>query len=102
LEFCWSLTYTGANVEVHAVLSGEHRMTGTYKLHLITSTAQLNPKTRQSSPKVSILCPSEGGTQLMKRVLLKKSFETPEEAEREGLAFAQKWIDDGKPDIPEA
>ena len=77
-------------------------MTGTYKLHLITSTAQLNPKTRQSSPKVSILCPSEGGPQLMKRVLLKKSFETPEEAEREGLAFARKWIDDGKPDLSEA
>jgi hypothetical protein len=76
-------------------------MTGTYKLHLITSTAQLNPKTRRSNPKVSILCPSERGKQLMKRVLLKKSFETPEEAEREGVAFAQKWIDDGKPDLPQ-
>jgi hypothetical protein len=74
-------------------------MTGTYKLHLITSTAQLDPKTRRSNPKVSILCPSEQGKQLMKRVLLKKSFETPEEAEREGVAFAQKWIDDGKPDL---
>ena len=47
-------------------------MTGTYKLHLITSTAQLDPKTRRSNPKVSILCPSERGKQLMKRVLLKK------------------------------
>jgi hypothetical protein len=28
----------------------------------------------------------------MKRVLLKKSFETPEEAEREGLAFAQNGL----------
>jgi hypothetical protein len=77
-------------------------MTGTYKLHLITSTAQLNPQTKRSNPKVSILCPSERGTHLMKRVLFKKSFDTPEEAEREGVAFAQKWIDDGKPDLPEA
>jgi hypothetical protein len=77
-------------------------MTGTYKLHLITSTAQLNPQTKQSKPKVSILCPSERGTQLMKRVLLKQGFDTPEEAEREGVAFAQKWIDDGKPDLAEA
>jgi hypothetical protein len=77
-------------------------MTGTYKSHVITSTAQLNPETRRSSPKVSILCPSEHGTHLMKRVMLKKSFETPEEAEREGLAFAQKWIDDGKPELAEA
>jgi hypothetical protein len=77
-------------------------MTGTYKLHLITSTAQLNPETKRSKPKVSILCPSERGTHLMKRVLFKQSFDTPEEAEREGVAFAQKWIDDGKPDLPEA
>jgi hypothetical protein len=76
-------------------------MTGTYKFHLITSTAQLDPKTRRSSPKVSILCPSERGTHLMKRVLFKKSFDTPEEAEREGVAFARKWIDDGKPELAE-
>jgi hypothetical protein len=77
-------------------------MIGTYKSHLITSTAQLNPKTNRSSPKVSILCPNEGGTHLMKRVLFKESFDTPEEAEREGVLFAQKWIDDGKPDLSEA
>jgi hypothetical protein len=77
-------------------------MTGTYKLHLITAVAQLNPQTRRSSPKVSIPCPSEGGTHLMKRVLFKESFDTPEEAEREGVLFAQKWIDDGKPDLSEA
>jgi hypothetical protein len=77
-------------------------MTGTYKLHLITAVAQLNPQPRRSSPKVSILCPSEGGTHLMKRVLFKESFDTPEEAEREGVLFAQKWIDDGKPDLSEA
>jgi hypothetical protein len=77
-------------------------MTGTYKLHVITSTAQLNPKTNRSKPEVSILCPSERGTHLMKRVLFKQSFDTPEEAEREGVAFAKKWIDDGKPDLSEA
>jgi hypothetical protein len=77
-------------------------MTGTYKQHLITSIAQLNPQTRRSNPKVSILCPSEGGTQRMKRVLFKQSFDTPEEAEREGVAFARKWIDDGKPDLSDA
>jgi hypothetical protein len=77
-------------------------MTGTYKLHVITSTAQLNPETNRSKPKVSILCPSERGTQLMKRILFKKSFDTPEEAEREGVAFAKKWIDDGKPNLLEA
>lgn len=77
-------------------------MTGTYKRHLITSIAQLNPQTRRSNPKVSILCPSEGGTHLMKRVLFKQSFDTPEEAEREGVLFAQKWIDDGKPDLSQA
>ena len=77
-------------------------MTRTYKRHLITSIAQLNPQTRRSNPKVSILCPSEGGTQMMKRVLFKQSFDTPEEAEREGVLFAQKWIDDGKPDLSQA
>jgi hypothetical protein len=30
-------------------------MTGTYKLHLITSTAQLNPKTRRPAPSFNPL-----------------------------------------------
>jgi hypothetical protein len=32
---------------------------------------------------------------------VKRGFATQEEAEREGLAFAKKWIDDGKPPLRE-
>ena len=32
---------------------------------------------------------------------VKRGFATEEEAEREGLTFAKKWIDDGKPKLRE-
>ena len=37
-----------------------------------------------------------------RRFDVKRGFATQEEAEREGLTFAKKWIDDGKPKLRES
>ena len=41
---------------------------------------------------------SENGTGVLKSPRIDQTFATPHEAERAGVEFAQKWIDDGKPD----
>ena len=42
---------------------------------------------------------SEGGRNIIKNFTIDQTFSTREEAEQAGLSFAQKWIDDGKPDL---
>jgi hypothetical protein len=41
---------------------------------------------------------SEHSKGVLKSLRMDQTFATPHEAEQAGLAFAQKWIDDGKPD----
>ena len=71
-----------------------------YKGHKITASAwRLTDRlTQKWQPKVTIMW-SEGVRQLIKYPQITKYFSTQVEAEREGLAFAKKWIDDGKPDL---
>jgi len=40
----------------------------------------------------------KGGQPITKHFTVNRVFSTREEAERAGLSFAQKWIDDGKRD----
>ena len=42
---------------------------------------------------------SEHGKGVLECPRLDKAFATPDEAEKAGIEFAQKWIDDGKPDL---
>ena len=71
-----------------------------YKGHKITASAwQLTDMlTQKWQPKVTIMW-SEGVRKLIKYPPITKYFSTQVEAEREALAFAKKWIDDGKPDL---
>jgi hypothetical protein len=70
------------------------------KSHLIASTPWLDPETKRWTPKVSIICPAEeAGTQLINRPVFKINFASEQQARSEGVVFAQKWIDDGQPDL---
>jgi hypothetical protein len=42
---------------------------------------------------------SEGGRNMIKNFTIDQIFATQDQAEQAGLSFAQKWIDDGKPDL---
>jgi hypothetical protein len=42
---------------------------------------------------------SEHGKSVLKQLRMDQTFATPNEAEKAGVEFAQKWIDDGKPDL---
>jgi hypothetical protein len=42
---------------------------------------------------------SEHGKNVLKTIRMDQTFATPTEAEKAGIEFAQKWIDDGKPDL---
>jgi hypothetical protein len=42
---------------------------------------------------------SEHGKGVLKSLRMDQRFATPDEAEKAGIEFAQKWIDDGKPDL---
>jgi hypothetical protein len=42
---------------------------------------------------------SERGKAVLKSLRMDQRFATPDEAEKAGIEFAQKWIDDGKPDL---
>lgn len=73
-----------------------------YKSHLIASSPWLDPETKRWTPNVSIICPpEEAGTHLINRPVFKISFASEQQAQSEGVVFAQKWIDDGKPDLPQ-
>jgi hypothetical protein len=42
---------------------------------------------------------SEHGKSVLKSLRMDQTFSTPGEADKAGMEFAQKWIDDGKPDL---
>jgi hypothetical protein len=40
---------------------------------------------------------SEHGKNVLKTLRMDQTFASPDEAEKAGIEFAKKWIDDGKP-----
>lgn len=69
-----------------------------YKGHDITASAWQITDTQRWQPKLAIIW-REGSNEAIKYPVITKYFSTRVEAEREGLAFAKKWIDDGKPNF---
>jgi|SoiMetStandDraft_2_1073263.scaffolds.fasta_scaffold158586_1 hypothetical protein len=67
-----------------------------YKGHGIHLTASFVPDGWK--PHLYVVF-NEGGQNILKNFTIDQTFATSEEAEQAGLSFAQKWIDDGKPDI---
>jgi len=74
------------------------RMDELYKGHHITVLARRLTDSQEWQPKLMIRW-SEGDRKLIKYRQIIKHFPTQVEADREGLASAKKWIDDGKPDF---
>ena len=74
-------------------------MEETYKEHFIRSGARRMRNSAEWKPIAQIRW-REGSNDFVKTWTesdFKRDFPTKEEAEREGLLFAKKWIDDGKP-----
>jgi hypothetical protein len=70
-----------------------------YKGHVIESLGMPDAGTHRWWPLLTVLCPPEPNrTRLFKKPIVKKTFRTEISAESEGVAFAKKWIDDGKPE----
>ena len=73
-------------------------MNETHKGHnIIVSTARV-PATRQWEPRIKVIW-SEDGKGRLSNLTDNRRFRVRQKAEMEGLTFAKKWIDDGKPDL---
>jgi hypothetical protein len=72
-------------------------MNKSHKGHNIIVSAARLPASRQWEPRLTVIWSQDGKGQLSKLVV-NRAFRQREEAETEGLLFAKKWIDDGKPD----
>jgi hypothetical protein len=70
-----------------------------YKGHGIHSTASFLPDGWKPHLYVAF---SEGGHNILKNFTIDRIFATSEKAEQAGLSFAQKWIDDGRPNFKPA
>ena len=70
-----------------------------YKGHTIKALARqlLEPLLWQPIPEIFTM--EENGSDRIHLLSSAKYFATREEAEREGLAIAKRWIDDGKPSV---
>jgi hypothetical protein len=80
---------------------GRLRMDEDYKGHHIQSLPRhLLPDSNRWTVHVVINWMARSREQF-REFEVKRGFATQEEAEREGLAFAKKWIDDGKPPLRE-
>ena len=71
-----------------------------YKEHHIRSVPRQLPEGLRWTAHVVINW-TDGSRQVQTVFEVKRGFATQEEAEREGLTFAKKWIDDGKPKLRE-
>jgi hypothetical protein len=71
-----------------------------YKGHTINSVGMPDAETRRWWSWLAVVCPPEPGRikQLLKRPVIKKTFRAEKVAEHEGVAFAKRWIDAGKPE----
>jgi hypothetical protein len=70
-------------------------MNSDYKGHDIHATASYVPDGWKPHLYVGY---SEAGRNMI-NFTIDQTFATQDEAEQVGLSFAQKWIDDGKPDL---
>ena len=70
----------------------------TYKGHTILVSASRLAITRQWKLCLTIIS-SEDGKGIVSKLTVNRTFRLREEAEMDGLLFAKKWIDDGKPDL---
>jgi hypothetical protein len=69
-----------------------------YKEHRIEVSALAVDNPRGWRPDISVSY-SEHGKSVLKQLRMDQIFVTPNDAEKAGVEFAQKWIDDGKPDL---
>lgn len=69
-----------------------------YKGHEIHASAWAYPDTEAEwEPRVLALHEDKANEEIVRFPNFKMYFSTREEAEREGLAFVKRWIDDGQP-----
>jgi hypothetical protein len=67
-----------------------------YKKHRIEVSVLAAENPKGWRPDIFVTY-SEHGKGVLHCPRLAKTFATPDEAEKAGIEFAQKWIDDGKP-----
>ena len=72
-------------------------MNQTHKGHKIIVSASRLAATRWE-PRLTVIW-SEDGQGKLSKLTVNREFRVRREAEMEGLIFAKKWIDDGKPDL---
>jgi len=72
-------------------------MNGTHKGHSIIVSAARTGKLREWKSRVKVIW-SDDGHGKVSTLDVNGVFRERAEAERGGLTFAKKWIDDGKPD----
>jgi len=73
-------------------------MNGRHKGHTILVSVARLPVIRQWEPCLKVIWSEEGEGRL-NRLTVNRAFRARQEAEMEGLNFAKKWIDDGKPHL---
>lgn len=72
-------------------------MNESHKGHRIIISAARLTVTRWE-PRITVIW-SEDGQGRLRKLTVDRAFRVRREAELEGLLFAKKWIDDGKPDL---
>jgi hypothetical protein len=73
-------------------------MNEAHKGHRILVSASRLATVRQWKLCLTIIW-SEDGKGIVSKLTVNRTFRLREEAEMDGLRFAKKWIDDGKPDL---
>ena len=73
-------------------------MEETYKTHKILASSWQLADSRHWEPRVHVSW-SESGERKEKPLVFTRPCSSEEQAEREGLELAKKWIDDGKPEL---
>jgi hypothetical protein len=69
-----------------------------YKNHHIEVSVRAVDEPKGWRPDISVSY-SEHGKSVLTCPRMEQIFPTPDEAEKAGIEFVQKWIDDGKPDL---
>ena len=69
-----------------------------YKDHHIKSTARIIAESDRWVPVVIVSWKS-GFREEIRQLNVKRGFPTEQDAQAEGILFARKWIDDGKPKV---
>jgi hypothetical protein len=96
----YSEFFTGERIHLGLPRYCSRREPENYKGHHIWSVPRQLPDSRRWTSHVVINW-TDGSRQVQAVFEVKRGFAIQEEAEREGLTFAKKWIDDGKPKLRE-